>query len=122
MELALEALNQATGMCAERTSTRRDIDEAITALRQTLEQPEHEPVAWMQADQPELYVKECKDEMRGYTIPLYAAPPRREWVGLTDKEVSRIENKYTAYRQIPEGSVREFARAIEAKLKDKNRD
>ena len=39
MKLALEALNQATGMCAERTSTRKDIDDAITALRQALEQP-----------------------------------------------------------------------------------
>ena len=50
----------------------------------------------------------------------YTAPPKREWVGLTDEEVSQIENEYTAYRQIPEGSVREFARAIEAKLKEKN--
>lgn len=40
LKLALEALNQATGMCAERTSTRRDIDQAITALRQALEQPQ----------------------------------------------------------------------------------
>ena len=48
-------------------------------------------------------------------------PTMKPWVGLTDEEVSRIENEYTAYRQIPEGSVREFARAIEAKLKEKNR-
>lgn len=42
MKLALEALNQATGMCAERTSTRKDIDEAMAALRQALEQPKYE--------------------------------------------------------------------------------
>ena len=40
-EIALEALNQATGMCAERTSTRKDVDEAIEALRQALAQPDH---------------------------------------------------------------------------------
>lgn len=32
-EMALEALNQATGMCAERTSTRKDVDEAKEWLR-----------------------------------------------------------------------------------------
>jgi hypothetical protein len=46
-------------------------------LLYTLPQPKQEqgkPVAWMQEGQPELYVKEEKDEKRGYVIPLYTHP------------------------------------------------
>jgi hypothetical protein len=45
---------------------------------------------------------------------LYVAP--REWVGLTDEEISII------WRDIDgsEGMLMRFARSIEAKLKDKN--
>ena len=38
---------------------------------------EQEPVAWMQ-DSIELYVLEEKSAIRGYVIPLYTAPPKRE--------------------------------------------
>ena len=46
--------------------------------------------------------------------PLYTTPPaaQRQWVGLTDEE---IEDCYG-------GKVNDFARAIEAKLKEKNND
>ena len=65
-----------------------------------LAQPEHivdvtdkvkqEPVAWMQ-DSIELYVREEKDIVRGYVIPLYTAPPKRE--PLSDEEVFDIGYK-----------------------------
>jgi hypothetical protein len=48
--------------------------------------------------------------------PFYTAPPKREWVGLTDAEIADIanlcrwSNTYHA----------DFARAIEAKLREKN--
>jgi hypothetical protein len=38
-------------------------------------------------------------------------PPQRTWVGLTDEELSRIEGTHIG---------RSFAKAIEAKLKEKN--
>ena len=44
-------------------------------------------------------------------IPLYTAPPQREWVGLTDEEV-----KYIADSEWEEA----FVRLVEAKLKEKN--
>ena len=54
----------------------------------------------------------------------YTAPPKREWVGLTDEELR------DALRECPKDSVdalrvrwlyaKDFARAIEAKLRDKN--
>ena len=51
-------------------------------------------------------------------VPLYTAPPQREWVGLT---VTTILNMMPS--TIPadyDGELMEFAQAIEAKLKEKN--
>jgi hypothetical protein len=46
-------------------------------------------------------------------VPLYTAPPKREWVGLTDEEIEQCA--------IDDGSDDLiFAHAIEAKLKEKN--
>jgi hypothetical protein len=55
-------------------------------------------------------------DMDGCDIqPLYTAAPQREWQGLTDEEV-----KSAASLGIYEKLLIEFARAIEAKLKEKN--
>lgn len=73
-------------------------------------QPEQEPVAWMQ-DSIELYANDRPTEI--YKIPLYTAPPRKPWVGLTDDERTRYI-KYTAEN---------FAAGVlwaEAKLKERN--
>jgi hypothetical protein len=48
-----------------------------------------------------------------YNIPLYTAPPRKPWVGLTDEEINLI------YAD-PQTHVGQYARAIEAKLKELN--
>ena len=52
------------------------------------------------------------------SLSLYTAPPKREWQGLTDDEVSDLKHWLDHRAQ---WSYIEFARAIEAKLKDKNR-
>ena len=49
--------------------------------------------------------------------PFYTAPPQREWQGLTDEEINTIAATPAA---IPGSYVHSFARAIEAKLKEKN--
>ena len=49
------------------------------------------------------------------------APPQREWQGLTDDEIADIWNKYCD--ELGEASINDaedIARAIEAKLKEKN--
>ena len=50
--------------------------------------------------------------------PLYVAPPKREWVGLTDDDIAqamfRSDAIFTGPMQF------KFAQAIEAKLKEKN--
>ena len=52
------------------------------------------------------------DELPNGTA-FYTTPPSREWVGLSDDEIKDIEYEY-AYASIG------FARAIEAKLREKN--
>jgi hypothetical protein len=50
-------------------------------------------------------------------IPLYTAPTKREWVGLTDQEINSVcyKRDWTA-----PWTNTTFARAIEAKLQEKN--
>ena len=98
-------------------------DDAIKALRQALEQPEQKPVAWM-SDSPtkgngkQLHWTKAEAWRWSSNItPLYTAPPKREWVGLTDDEYASAlaQSKGDVLnRLVP------FARAIEAKLKEKN--
>jgi hypothetical protein len=75
--------------------------------------PHYEPVAWgmEQPDGDILDVISPEEHARlegGYTVPLYR---QRTWVGLTDEELSQIEGTHLG---------RSFAKAIEAKLKEKN--
>jgi hypothetical protein len=50
----------------------------------------------------------------GLSEPLYTAPPRKEWVGLTDEEIAQ-----TVGSPIDEVYLADFRRVI-AKLKEKN--
>jgi hypothetical protein len=74
---------------------------------------EHEPVAWMK---PSGLVSPYKHG--SYQIPLYAAPPKKEWVGLTDQE------KYDVLEGATGDGGRVYYdtlfRCYEAKLKEKN--
>ena len=76
------------------------------ALKQ-MAQPEQEPVACVE------YIPCCTDQ----TCPKCkaATPPQRTWVGLTDSEIGTI-----AYNVNPLDGIRQFSRAVEAKLKEKN--
>ena len=49
--------------------------------------------------------------------PLYTAPPKKQWVGLTDEEINSVRHSrdWTAA-----WTDTTFARAIEAKLREKN--
>ena len=103
---------------------------AITALRERLAQPVQEPVAWRvrrNDGQYELYfVKAAADRRadcfikRPQVEPLYTAPPRREWVGLTDAERGITAAGIWGSVLIAPQSYQAFARAIEAKLRAKN--
>jgi hypothetical protein len=90
------------------------IDDAETALRQLLEQPEQEPSYWLG------YGLQAHTEkpFEGAT-PLYTTPPSQPaaWVGLTDEDIAEAgQLNVEGPRMLPYA----FARAIEAKLKEKN--
>jgi hypothetical protein len=138
MKQALEALEDERDKYHEygdEDGAPENVYEAITALRQAIEQAEkQEPVAWQvhpfdygighegayamtsRIEQVEMWKR------KGWTVqPLYTAPPaaQRQWVGLTDEEVDKAWRSvdYT----VPWEQHRiDIARAIEAKLKEKN--
>jgi hypothetical protein len=100
------------------------INAAITALRQALETEKQEPVAWMHTTGTgHVYFRKKPQDKVFSPQPVYTVPLKREWVGLTDDEIASIdgvEMKYIGTGEYVIDGEYEFARAIEAKLKEKN--
>ena len=66
--------------------------QAITALRQALE-TKQEPVAWLKtwSDGSLTVLKTKSHAFADHELePLYTAPPKREWVGLTEEDLFDI--------------------------------
>ena len=89
--------------------------ERTEALRQELAQPEQEPVGYVTIETISSWakvpsIKWFKKPTQG---PLYTAPPKREWVGLTDAEVEAWRGNYDFFDSA-------LVREVEAKLKEKN--
>jgi len=94
----------------------------ITAIKDALAQPEQEPVAY-------LVLFEGAGKLLEFTkgnylhgakvehIPLYTTPPQRTWIGLMDEEVLKFQDIVPNSYSI---DLIAFAKAIEAKLKEKN--
>jgi hypothetical protein len=76
-------------------------------------QPEPEPVAWI-SHNAGLYHGKPDESLN--PLPLYTAPPKKEWVGLTKEELAEIAefHFHGAF------SGRDFYDDVEAKLKEKN--
>jgi len=85
---------------------------------EALEQPAQEPVAWMlmgiEDQKPKLLTLQIIDNVEGTWTPLYTHP--HQWQGLTDDEI-----RHCLY-DLDTQDFLQFARAIEAKLKEKNYD
>ena len=134
MQMALDALVSSTGELHLRLASPTDMQlvknhKAIQALRTALAQPEPEPMAWMVRENfadlglwEERIIFTIVDEGRG--IPLYTAPPqpKKEWVGLTDEEITECLQDVAQAQFIKrEGTTpQRISRTIEAKLKEKN--
>ena len=88
-----------------------DIKE-MNALEAALAEPEQEPVAWISAVTGDVTTQDRSNTVSW--VPLYAAPPRREWVGLTGADFEKekfVNNSFLA-----------GASFAAAKLKEKNYD
>jgi hypothetical protein len=79
------------------------------------------PVAWFSTSPDGKLSNKfaCKPTEGNWVEPLYTAPPKKEWVGLTDEEVSEIIDREIGFYGCW-GPEEAFARAIEAKLREKN--
>ena len=75
------------------------------------------PVAWQFLGSAHFRRKIPAGSPARYWDPLYAAPPKKQWVGLTLKEI--LINRHLI-DWTSEWSYLEFAREIERALKEKN--
>ena len=105
--------------------------QAITAIKQALAAPVQEPVGWISNKDfepiririmQEAYELADSNNPEGYNaIKVMCGDvqkmlsPQRTWVGLTDEEISKLWLGTAPYF-----NDEDFARAIEAKLKEKN--
>ena len=106
-----------------------DLEAALAepAIKESLTVAEQEPVAWItKGGKGDLWWSRSVDEDGNNNlddVPLYTAPPRREWVGLTGPEVDEaygsVSDKEWAIGGLADARV--FFCAIEAKLREKNK-
>ena len=75
------------------------------------------PLACERCKQLEEQAYDLVGQLRVANIKLAYAPPQRTWVGLTNEETEAI---WYAFHDREMGYAIRFAKAIEAKLKEKN--
>jgi hypothetical protein len=84
----------------------------LKQVRDRLAQPEPEPAGFFSVND----YGNWEQNESNHGTPLYTAPPKREWVGLTDEERKLIIHEW----RHQEGKAAQLCQAIEAKLKEKN--
>jgi hypothetical protein len=92
---------------------------AEQTVKESLTVAEQEPVACIKTNGELMWLKK-PSAIYSKPRPLYTAPPRREWVSLTDDEIAEIEKENTVVYLIPAGCSLNFSKDIEAKLREKN--
>jgi hypothetical protein len=131
-----KAAQQALGTlerCAFRLSDPAFVTSAIINLKAALEQPEQEPVAWgidwgSHGDRSCcMIIKQHTDGTREVVAveyaPSYTHQPRREWRKLTDEQLLYVYNELPNWGMDVDSlspKLKQFARAIEAALKERN--
>ena len=109
LRLALEALESHIVWFSRDTmigkAMRKKAEDSITAIKQALEQPAPYRAVKTYHDGKPVYVQE---------------PPKREWQRLTDVDVSKILDEQNGFYTFEK--CFNFAKAIEAKLKERNHD
>jgi hypothetical protein len=99
-------------------------------FKRSIAQQKQEPVAWVYNGI--LHEFDPSEFATSEVTPLYTAPPhhasdvnKRAWVGLTDEEIAKADCVAMDYvgagdYGLVEETIVDFAKAIEAKLKEKN--
>ena len=89
------------------------------SLRQALAHPEQEPVGYVTIENISSWAKvpSIKWFKKPTEGPLYTAPPKREWVGLTDEEIEKCKIDGGLPHTV---NWRLSAKIMQAKLKEKN--
>lgn len=137
LDAAVQALRQALKQprqeCETCANKRRRLEQAgflKSPLRGEETRPQQNPVAYLYHDtvsaefanplaDSTLLVLACDRKPNGRNeTPLYTAPPKSEWVGLTQREIIDLRNMIN---WMTDWSYGTFAYAIEQKLKEKNR-
>jgi hypothetical protein len=113
MKMALEALEFFKGLSLSMNEIER-AEEAITAIKEALAQPEQEPMLLIQSHRDNFWCVDLTcNKCYGADFRFkHATPPQRTWVGLMDEEVMEIAFNF----DVPSLVVR----TAEAKLKEKN--
>jgi hypothetical protein len=92
--------------------------DTTTAIKEALAQPEPYCYTYKENDEDFFAPKD------GYyppdAKPLYTTPPQRTWVGLEGEEIRNLWEEATKPDRSTMTMVTSFARATEAKLKEKN--
>ena len=117
---ALEALGK---WSSGRDMDAVELNDLIATLEAALAQQEQEPVAWryQNANTDHVYLVWNKGTGGRNWTPLYTAPPRREWRGLTMQEINALpEVGGRMWNMGSAVSVLRAIRAVEAALKEKN--
>ena len=120
LKLALEFLEQ---LGENHWGNRPDV---IATIKEALAQPAQEPLEYWNAVEGWVKIEEVREHFDFVgcgtiyktsgedRVPLYTTPPQRTWVNLTDEEIHSAQG----YQETRE--MYRFAKAIEAKLKEKN--
>ena len=125
-DAAVDGLKDALAEPEEKLLSIHRLDQWLKAslaeptVQESLTVAEQEPVAWMvyTLDGQSAFVTDCPTDIQKdqRALPLYTAPPRREWVGLTREDITEIWLK--TFDAV--ATDNEAYRAIEAKLREKN--
>jgi hypothetical protein len=97
-----------------RNAIREVLAQELFGNSEQLAQPEQEPVGRFAQFTDGIW-REVTDGSAGQY--LYTSPPKREWVGLTDEDLKLLS---ADWRIVYGAWMDDFAKDIEAKLKEKN--
>ena len=120
LKLALEKIATVNAMDYEYQAWAREAlrENAMREVQRLGQEIEQEPVAWMKpdvlCDRACMYL--CTKGFTQFPECATTHPPQRTWVGLTEQEQGAIMEDINAYG----AKLYSFAKAIEAKLKQKN--